>query len=162
MIQNHLATDLVSDIKRNLTRNCPRTLSNISTGSELQWKGNQNVSKVPLQAENISGFIRSPITISFNVTSQFHSLKHCLRFYSEQKLKLSCHYSESMADIIIKSKSIVPAPLMFSWEIYEATTGAFLWEKLKSFAIFTKKLQACNFNKTESNTVAFLWILLNV
>ena len=49
-------------------------------------------------------------------------------------------------------KSITPPSLMFSWEIYEyfrSSHRRFFMEKavLKNFAIFTGKLQACNFIK---------------
>ena len=49
-------------------------------------------------------------------------------------------------------KSITPLPMIFSWKIMnfsEAATAGVLWKKplLKVFAIFTGKLQACNFFK---------------
>ena len=51
------------------------------------------------------------------------------------------------------SKYITPPTLMFSWEIYEyfrSSHRIFFTKKavLKNFAIFTEKLQACNFIKS--------------
>ena len=40
--------------------------------------------------------------ISFNVRSQVHSLKQCLRFHSYRKFKLWFHYSETITDITTK------------------------------------------------------------
>ena len=64
---------------------------------------------------------------------------------------------------LLKGKSIIPLPLMFSWEIYEFFRSShqrcFMKKAaLKNFAIFTGgKLQACNFEKADSSTSFFLW-----
>ena len=86
-----------------LTRNWPRTtFSNFITCSESQKKGIQNVKGSTIRRKYLRFYQNSNHNISFNVTSQVHLFKQCLRFHSKQKFKLWCHYSKTTADFITK------------------------------------------------------------
>ena len=62
---------------------------------------------------------------------------------------------------LLKYKPITPPPPMFSWEIYElfrSSQRRYFMKKavLKHFAIFTGKLQTCNFIKKRLQHRCFL------